>query len=125
MAFETFQDILQQTTVKVGLFWEELKRGDINVFALHNLGIKVSVALSEARRTMRKAIEKTKDVGKQKLYFLYSQFNESVLDNELEAWKCHRKIRLLHSMNKAEQISIDSNADDEHGLIIVSGCAWY
>ena len=57
MVFEEFHEMLEQSTSTISCFWTELKRGEVNVFNLHKVGIKVAGSLKDTRRTMKEALQ--------------------------------------------------------------------
>ena len=57
MIYETFHEVLEQTTDRVFQFWTKLKLGDINVYSFHKVGIAVAQSLKELRTTMNRALE--------------------------------------------------------------------
>ena len=89
MSYEAYQDAVEHAATNIRRFWAELKSENVNVFYLHKMGIRVTVQIKEARRMMKSAIEDHKDRSLQKIFYLYSQFNLCVLDNELEALRCY------------------------------------
>ena len=93
----------------------------MNVFALHRAGIAVAHSLIEMRRLQQQALEENEYQCQVKIHAMVAQFNISVLDNELAAQQCYQRMRLVHSMNRMQQIMSDISTDEQQGLIIVSG----